>query len=84
MSACVPDVSVRLLGFVRVFSLSLCCMPTVMYIRTARFPLSGSLGGFEGSSGQSTLFSSFNTLVLSARQYITRRGEKISATVIEH
>jgi hypothetical protein len=30
-------------------------------IRTARFPLSGSLGGFEGSSGQSTLFSSFNS-----------------------
>jgi hypothetical protein len=55
MSACVPDVSVRLFGFVRVFSLSLCCLPTVMYIKTARFPL---FGGFEGSSGQSTLFSS--------------------------
>jgi hypothetical protein len=51
---CVPDVSARLFGLVRVFSLSLCCLPTVMYIRTARFPLSGSLGGFEGSSGQST------------------------------
>jgi hypothetical protein len=44
MSAIVPKVSVRLFGFVRVFSLSLCCLPTVMYIRTARFPLSGSLG----------------------------------------
>jgi hypothetical protein len=54
MSACVPDVSFRLFGFVRVFSLSLCCLPTVMYIGTVTFPLSGSLGGFEGSSGQST------------------------------
>jgi hypothetical protein len=27
-----------------VFSLSLCCLPAAMYIRTARFPLSGSLG----------------------------------------
>jgi hypothetical protein len=43
MSACVPNVSVRLFVFVRVFSLSLCCLPTVMYVRTARFPLSGSL-----------------------------------------
>jgi hypothetical protein len=59
MSACVPNVSL-LFGFVRVFGLSLCCLPTVMYISTARFPLSGSLGDFEGSSGQSTLFSSFN------------------------
>jgi hypothetical protein len=39
------------------------CSP-VMYVRTARFPLSGSLGGFEGSSGQSTIFSSFNRFSL--------------------
>jgi hypothetical protein len=54
MSACVPDVSVRLFRFVSVFGLSLCCLPTVMYVRTARFPLAGSWGGFEGSGGQST------------------------------
>jgi hypothetical protein len=47
MSACIPDVSFRLFGFVRVFSLSLCSLPTVMYIGTARIPLSGSLGGFD-------------------------------------
>jgi serine/threonine protein kinase len=39
---------------------SLVMLSSVMYIRTARFPLSGSSGDFEGSSRQSTLFSSFN------------------------
>jgi hypothetical protein len=45
MSACIPDIFVRLFGFVRVFSLSLCCLLAchVYKDRYSRFPLSGSL-----------------------------------------
>jgi hypothetical protein len=42
MSALVADSSVCSFGFVR--QCSVFRLPTVMYIRTARFPLSGSLG----------------------------------------